>query len=471
MLSCSCKLHISLTTAMVTLMNFAAFPTSTSEVLIVDDKVENLKLFSHILSKSGFSVRKAINGPMAINTVQASQPDLILLDINMPGMDGYEVCKQLKQNPQTKEIPIIFLSASNMTADKVKAFSIGGTDYITKPFNSEEVIARIQNQLLLSQLKAELKKKNQDLEDTLLRLKAAQVELIQKEKMLSLGQLIAGIAHEINNPISFIAGNIDPTRRYFYDLLNILNLYRKQFPEPGEPIESAIKNVELDFITHDFSDAMKSMEEGTKRICDIIQALQNFAHQGGSNIKRIDINNTIDSILTLMKPKLRGQGNRPSINVHFKHKKLPLITCDAKLINQAMLHLIDNAIDAIDALWEDRQREIDFVSCSREDPEIVITANDAGSDSNFISVSIRDNGIGISDEIKSRIYDPFFTTKSIGQGRGLGLSISYQIIVGKHNGNLSFTSSPLQGSEFTLQIPYEIALTNGMTSDTSTSTL
>lgn len=440
--------------ATLTLMNPTVPPLETSDILIVDDTITNLKLLSDMLSQSGFSVRKAINGPMALNAVAACKPDLILLDISMPEMDGYEVCKQLKQSWQTQEIPIIFLSASDMTADKVKAFRTGGADYITKPFHSEEVVARIQYQLLLSQLRAALETKNRDLEDALFQLKTAQAELVQKEKMLSLSQLVAGIAHEINNPISFIVGNLGPAKQYFVTLLKILNLYRQQYPDPGDEIKAEIEDKELDFITKDFSNIVKSMETGTRRICDIVQALQVFSRHETASIKTIDVHTSLNSILTLLQPRLRGQGNRPSIRVQCNYADLPAVTCDIGLISQAILHLLDNAIDAIDALWDGIQAPGQTSDYSRQDPEISITTNTIQD--TVISISIRDNGIGIPEEITSRIYDPFFTTKSIGQGRGLGLSTSYQIIVNKHKGNLFFTSAPLQGSEFTLQIPSEM---------------
>ncbi|MBE7382455.1 MAG: response regulator [Leptolyngbya sp. SIO1E4] len=428
--------------------------TSAGDILIVDDTINNLRLLSDMLSQSGFCVRKAINGSMALTAVQASKPDLILLDINMPGLDGYEVCDRLKQDLETQEVPVIFLSASDMTEDKIKAFRVGGVDYITKPFHSEEVIARIQHQLLLSQLKSELKTKNQELEDTVSQLKAAQVELVQKEKMLGLSQLIAGISHEINNPMSFIVGNLEPASQYFFDLVNVLNLYRQRYPNPGEDIEAAIARADLNFIIDDFANVVKSMETGTSRICEIIQALRTFSHQGEATIKTINLHTTLDSILVLLKPRLGGQGKRPSVNIHCNYGKLPLVTCDARLVSQAILHVLDNAIDAINVLWEGRQFSKDILHASRQEPEIIITTDSPHP--GLASVSIRDNGIGIDEEIKSRIYEPFFTTKSVDQGNGLGLSISYQTIVSQHQGNLFFTSSPLKGSEFTIQIPADL---------------
>lgn len=425
---------------------------SAGDILVVDDTINNLRLLSGMLSKSGYSVRKALNGTMALTAVRASQPDLILLDVNMPDIDGYEVCRQLKQDAKTKEIPVIFISASNMTADKVKAFSIGGTDYITKPFHAEEVIARIRNQLLLSQLRSELANKNKQLENTLSELKAIQVEIIQKEKMLGLNQLIAGISHEINNPIGFIMGNLEPAQQYFFSLLKILDLYRCRYPDPGEDIEAAIAEADLDFIIRDFSSVLKSMEKGTTRICDIVSALSTFSYRGSTSAKPIDLHTTLDSILVLLKPKLRGQGNRPSIRLRCTFcDSLPLVTCEPGLMSQAILHILDNAIDAINVRWENTATLQLSDQASLQEPEIIITTG--APLPNLICISIRDNGIGIAEGIKPRVYEPFFTTKSIGEGHGLGLSISYQIIVGKHQGSLCFTSQPSLGTEFTIQIP------------------
>ncbi|MBF2037044.1 MAG: response regulator [Leptolyngbyaceae cyanobacterium T60_A2020_046] len=435
-------------------MNPPSSSTLSHDILIVDDTVNNVKLLSEMLTQSGFSVRKAISGQMAIVAINATPPDLILLDINMPEMDGYAVCQHLKSRAETREIPVIFLSASDMTADKVKAFQMGGADYITKPFHAEEVIARIQHQLLLSQLKTDLRSKNLALESALSDLKAAQVELIQKQKMLSLSQLIAGIAHEINNPVNFIMGNLRPAQQYFLNVLNILNLYRQRYPQADQEIDAAIADAELDFIAEDFANVVKSMETGTARICEIVQALQTFSHQGESNIKSVNLKTAIDSVLVLLQPRLREQSNRPSIRVCCNADDLPMVTCDARSINQAILHILDNAIDAIDALWDGSSPELANRSIGRRNPEITITTYQPTPHS--IAIAIQDNGIGILDAIKPRVYDPFFTTKSVSQGKGLGLSVAYQIIVNKHQGDLSFTSNFGQGSEFVLEIPVQM---------------
>lgn len=422
---------------------------SLADILIVDDTINNIRLLSDMLSQAGFVVRKAISGPMALTAIEANPPDLILLDINMPMMNGYEVCERLKKNPATQDVPIIFLSALDTPANKVKAFQIGGVDYITKPFQTEEVIARIYHQLTLRRLRTELETKNRDLEQALSQIKAVQAELIQQEKMLGLSQLIAGIAHEINNPISFIAGNLQPAEQYFADVLSILELYRQRYPDPGADIQAAIAAADLDFIADDFPQLLKSMQTGTGRICDIIQALQTFSHQGHSAIKTIDLHSILDSILVLLQPRLWGQSDRPSIQVHCQYHPVPAVTCEAKLVSQALLHLLDNAIDAIELLWTDRP-EGEAAEDAPPPPAIWITT--APVDDSMVSVSIRDNGIGIAADIQQRIYEPFFTTKPVGQGNGLGLSTTYQV-VSQHQGKLWFTSTPQSGSEFVLQIP------------------
>lgn len=434
-------------------MNSSVNSELTSDLLIVDDTLDNVRLLSDILTNAGFTVRKAISGEMALTAVQASLPSLILLDINMPEMDGFEVCRQLKANPHTQEIPIIFLSASDMTHHKVEAFKMGGADYVTKPFQAEEVIARIRHQLLIAHLKKDLQHKNKNLETTLSKLKETQVELIQKEKMVGLSQLIAGIAHEINNPISFIVGNLNPAKQYFSDLMDIIKLYQQRFPTPGKDIEKAISRADLDFISQDFSEVLKSMETGTARIRRIVQSLQTFSQQGNSAIKTIDIHETLDNILLLTQPRLRGEGSRPSIQVACDYGQVPAITCDARLINQAILHILDNAVDAINGFWDELTTN-NGQAVTFWEPAITIATTTPKP--GWVAIKIRDNGIGIAEEQQSRVFDPFFTTKPIGQGEGLGLSITYQIVVDKHKGNLFVQSTPKHGSEFVVELPVEM---------------
>ena len=182
------------------------------------------------MSKQNYQIRKAINGQAALMAVKILLPNLILLDINMPGMGGYEVCKSLKNDPETSSIPIIFLSAGDDITDKIQAFQVGGIDYITKPFHLEEVLVRVQTQLTVQQLQNELKNKNEQLKNTIIDLKNTQYELIQKEKLVNASRITAGISHEINNPLSFILGNLNPAVEYTQILINVIQHYQQSFP-------------------------------------------------------------------------------------------------------------------------------------------------------------------------------------------------------------------------------------------------
>lgn len=206
-------------------------------ILAVDDTPANLQLLTEMLSQQAYKVRIVPDGSLAIRSASVSPPDLILLDILMPEMDGYQVCQALKSSPITHDIPVIFLSALREGFDKVKAFSVGGSDYISKPFLAEEVIARIDNQLRIKAQEKQLQEQKEQLELTLKYLQNTQAQLIQTEKMSSLGRMVAGIAHELNNPIGFISGNLAYARHYFQDLMRLVQLYRQTYSQPTPEIQ------------------------------------------------------------------------------------------------------------------------------------------------------------------------------------------------------------------------------------------
>ena len=611
-------------------------------ILAVDDTPANLHLLAKMLSNQGYKLRIIPDCEQALNSAQAYPPDLILLDILMPQMDGYEICSLLKADERTQNIPIIFISALNEGFDKVKAFEVGGVDYITKPFIAEEVIARVENQLrlrafekqlleqnarlneeieerkqredalqlivegtasttgdnfmrscvrylaevlqvryaLIAQLVDELgtsartlafwtgetwsenfeyeladtpcvnllngkaclypqdvqalfpkdrylvqlnaasyfgsplfdsdgkivgllvvldtkpmapdpniemilkifaaragaeleriqaeeelrrseareREKAIQLELTLRELRRTQSQLIQAEKLSSLGQMVAGVAHEINNPVSFIFGNLTYARSYFQDLLSLVELYQQTYFNPTLEIQQLISEIELDFLAEDWSKLMYSMQVGAERIQQIVQSLKLFSRLDESELKLTNIHESIDNTLLILQHRLRAVDNAGEIEVIKNYGQLPLITCYASQLNQVFMNLLNNAIDALSQESGERRQSSGVIPTITIRTEVSNQKNilNSGSyllNSPFIIIRIADNGAGISEEVQQKIFDPFFTTKPVGSGTGLGLSISHQIVVEKHKGHIRCVSAPGQGTEFIVEIP------------------
>lgn len=439
---------------------------SKGNILVVDDTPDNIRLLSAMLTAQGYEVRKALNGKMALTACQMVLPDIILLDINMPGMDGYEVCRQLKADEKTSQIPVIFISALDDVLDKVKAFDVGGVDYITKPFHGAEVILRIENQINLRMLQLKLQEKNLLLQKAVDDLQVAELERIQSEKMVSLGQLVAGIAHEVNNPISFIYGNLQYANQYVQDLVNVIGVYQQEYPQPSPKIQEAIADLDIYFVVNDLKNLMSAMHRGANRIREIVQALQNFSRIEESEIKQVNIHEGINSTLVMLEHRLRETANRPEIKLIKEFGDLPLVNCYPGELNQVFMSILNNAIDALDCsivtsdglLVHNKNKEHRYyfdnttsVPLTINNPQIRIYTKQI--DPKTVKIAIADNGSGIDESLQSRIFDPFFTTKPTGQGKGLGLAISYQIIVKKHQGKITCHSSPGAGAEFIIEIP------------------
>ncbi|NET61284.1 MAG: PAS domain S-box protein [Symploca sp. SIO2E6] len=766
---------------------------SPETILIVDDSEENLHLLTKLLLEHKYEVRPALDGQSAIVAALAEPPDLILLDILMPGINGYQVCEQLKADERTKEIPIVFLTALQEVCDKVKGFSLGAIDYITKPFQTQEVIARVEAQLANQRLKKQLEEQNrrlqqeiafrtaaekqlrlleraiaassngivitdaqlpdnpvvyvnsgfenltgytaeevmgkncrflqgmeleqtgrgqlrqaitekqecqtvlrnfrkdgtpfwqeltispvydpqgnltnfigvqqditnriaaeealkkseerwqlvirstgdgifdwniqtgevfmsaelkqmqgfaedelantyeawrnllhpEDLDETLValathlkrqtplyeveyrlrckdgsykwilargeaqwdqrgnpirmvgshkdisarkqaeqalqlseaqqrekakqlelalaELKRTQAKLIQSAKMSSLGEMIAGIAHEINNPTSFISGNLEFARQYFQDLIHLVELYQQAYPNPTPKIQDYTQKIDLDFLTQDWQKLTNSMQIGAKRISEIVRSLKIFSRQNESKLELLDIHESIDDTLLILEHRLKPTDKTKGIEVLKNYEQLPKVNCYASQLNQVFMNILANAIDALQtqtpprvitistyvtkqfklqnlpnhspaavsasvALVSSLSLSQDSISQGYSYTDIMPNAQTQDNlgiqessssnlkeqqlhlkppyqDTEFVVIQIADNGPGMSKELQQKIFDPFFTTKQVGSGTGLGLSISYQIIVENHNGQLSCISTPGQGTEFIIKIP------------------
>ena len=284
----------------------------------------------------------------------------------------------------------------------------------------------------------EVKQKATQIESALQELQRTQAQLIQAEKMSSLGQLVAGIAHEINNPISFIYGNLTPASDYTLDLIELINLYQQLYPQPLPEIEEKIEDIELDYLIDDLPNLLDSMQTGANRIREIVLSLRNFSRLDEAEFKAVDIHEGIDSTLLILQHQLDSNEKYSEIKVIKKYNQLPQVNCYASELNQVFMNIIGNAIDAL------RQKQ-------EKKPQIKI--NTSLKDEYNVLISIGDNGVGINQSVLNKIFDPFFTTKPIGSGTGLGLSTSYSIVVEKHGGKLNCVSTRGKGTEFIIELP------------------
>ncbi len=312
-----------------------------------------------------------------------------------------------------------------------------------------EIAQRKQIEVTLRDSEARERDKSQQLEQAIETLKRTQTQLIQTEKISSLGQLVAGVAHEINNPVGFIHGNLIHVQYYADSLLNLVHLYQKHYPNPIGEIEKEVENIELDFLQDDLPRILSYMRIGTDRIRQIVLSLRNFSRMDESEFKEVDIHEGIDSTLLILQHRLQARPEHPEIKVIRDYGDLPLVECYAGQLNQVFMNILANAIDALE------ERNTQQVACSIERHPCCITICTSVVDSQWVKIAIADNGNGIPESIQTQIFNPFFTTKPVGKGTGMGMAISYQIITEKHGGTLRFFSTPEKGTEFEICIPVQ----------------
>jgi signal transduction histidine kinase len=296
----------------------------------------------------------------------------------------------------------------------------------------------------LRRSEAQAREQAQQLEKALYELQRSQSQLIQNEKMSSLGQLVAGIAHEINNPTSFIHGNLHHAKEYVNDLLELLKLYQQALPNPPVEIEDKVEAIDLEFLVEDLPKVLESTQGGAKRVLDIVGSLKNFSRVDESQMKAVDIHAGIDSTLMILQNRLDGRVKQRVIGVIKEYGILPAVECLPVQLNQVFMNILTNAIEALEGL---------VVSGDSPTPNPQIWIRTALTDAHSVTISIADNGPGMTKEVLCKIFDPFFSTKPIGKGTGLGLSVCYQIVVEKHGGELQCISAPGEGAEFAIKIP------------------
>ncbi|MBE9205391.1 HAMP domain-containing protein [Nostoc sp. LEGE 06077] len=338
--------------------------------------------------------------------------------------------------------------ASGDLEQTVKISQIEELNTLAQSFNYMAEELR-QSFTALENSKAELEdrveERTAELKTALSELKRTQAQVIQNEKMSSLGQLVAGVAHEINNPVNFIHGNIVHLSEYTQNLVSILNLYQERHPTEDPEIQALAEEIDLEFLIEDLQKILPSMTMGTERIRNIVLSLRNFSRMDEADFKAVNIHEGIESTLLILQYRLKDKPESPGIEVIRDYGNLPEVECYPGQLNQVLMNILVNAIDALE------ESSVNSQNSTVQKPQITIRTS--ACDSRWVEIAIADNGPGMSEQVKNRIFDPFFTTKPVGKGTGMGMAISYQIISEKHHGKLDCFSTPGEGTEFRIQIP------------------
>ncbi|MEP6517368.1 sensor histidine kinase [Microcoleus vaginatus] len=433
----------------------------SAKIMFVDDEPDLESLLSQRFRKriraEKWQLFFAHNGVQALEKLKEyPDVDIVVTDLNMPEMDGLTLLSKLNQiNLPFKTIVI---SAYGDLKNIRNAMNFGAFDFLTKPIDFQDLeitlnktlreVQQLKENLRLRESEAHAREEAQHLQNCMQDLQKTQAQLIQTAKMSSLGQVVAGIAHEINNPVNFIYGNISHVSDYIQDLLHLLHLYQQQYTPPCSEIQTEIEAIDLEFLIADLPAILASMKGGVDRIQKVVLSLRNFSRLDEAHIKPVDIHEGIKSSLMILQNRLHTRAARPEIQVIEDYSALPLVECYAAEVNQVFINILSNAIDALKEYNKQRSLE-DIRAC----PLAITIRTFLLEEQSRVVIQILDNGPGMTAEVKDRIFEPFFTTKPVGEGTGLGLYISYQIVQEKHGGALKCFSEVGQGTEFWIEIP------------------
>jgi signal transduction histidine kinase len=385
-------------------------------ILLIEDNAD-MRSFIAFQLQEEFELIQARDGIEGVELAVQHHPSLIISDVMMPGKDGYQVCREIKSDPHTRHIPVVLLTAKADLSEKISGLEFGADDYLTKPFNGQELKAKIWSLIRLRRLEREIQERSEELEQTVKRLGETQSQLVHSEKMAAMGLLVAGVAHEVNNPVSFAKGSLSNLRRY---LLQVRQALEKQ-PETREVL------IQFNNLVQDIEQSLSIVKAGLDRTEGIVTDLKAFARKDEQNFKRVDIHDGLEATIKLIRHEL---GDR--ITLHREYGFRGEVEIIPGQINQVFMNLLQNAIHAIPDKGEIRLR--------------------SWEEGDRIHVAVRDSGAGIKKEHLGRIFEPFFTTKEVGRGTGLGLSVSYRIIE-NHGGKITVSSEEGHGAEFVITLP------------------
>jgi two-component system, NtrC family, sensor kinase len=424
-----------------------AKPIAEASILIVDDEVVNRALLKAMLATDGYGTVEAASGEEALRRVEQKPPDLILLDVMMPGMSGFDVAERLKGNARTRNIPIIIVTALDDHDSRMTALSKGAEEFLSKPVDRSELTARVRNLVRLKRyqdylaehalvLESQVEEHSRQLAAANTRLGEAQQRLFQAEKLASIGQLAAGVAHEINNPIAFVSGNLDSLQVDVSSLLRLIDAYAEMealLPD-AEPAKENLRqlkgSVDLAYLRADLPQLILESKAGVQRVAQIVKNLMDFSSaERPQEWVCVDLRQCMDKTLDVAANLIKSH-----IDVVREYGEIPLVECLPPQLEQVFLNLLVNAAQAIP-----------------EGTHGVITVG-AGAAENEVWVEVRDTGCGIPPSDMKHLFDPFFTTKPQGVGTGLGLSIAYGIVE-LHHGRIEVESQVGSGSRFRVVLP------------------
>ncbi|XWK87337.1 MAG: AAA family ATPase [Phormidium sp.] len=398
------------------------------------------------VNQNGYDYSEVNLPTTVINYVEITQESLVLEDATVSAIFANDTYILEKKPKSILCTPVIY--QGNLTGMIILE------NYLTPAvFNVQrvEIIKALSAQIAVSLENARIYQREQEktqlLEQSLVKLQTTQNHLFQIEKISSLGQLVAGVAHEINNYVGFIAGNLYHSNQYFQDLLNLIELYQQEYSAPSSLIQEEIEAIELDYLVTDLPKILNAMQLGTERIREVTQTLRNFSRIDETEKKLVDIHAGIDNTLIILEQRLKAKPERPVIQVIKEYGELPLVECYTGQVNQVFMNILSNAIDAME------QQNIGRTFAEiQQNPNVILVRTEL-LNNQWVNIHIKDNGIGIPEAVQQRLFEPFFTTKPVGKGTGLGLSISHEIVVEKHGGIFQCVSTPGEGTEFIVQLP------------------